>query len=113
MRVSGPLDDTWEEGRRPAAGDSSGTPDGATLDAAKAWRARAAVRRLQILMQATEPEHAERQMAFAAMADELRDALEQLRDVLALAERLKADNTVLRKAVERQRAKGAAAPPPA
>lgn len=111
MRSSGPLDDTWKEGRRSDAGDSSPTPDGAVLDAAKAWLVRAIRARLKIHMLAAEPGNAEREMAFTAMADELRDALEHLRAVLAVADDLKAENTVLRKAAERQRAKGTPAPP--
>jgi hypothetical protein len=110
MRGGGPLADTWEDDERPAEGERVSPADAAALEAAKTWRARAAVRRLQILVQATEPGHAEREMAFAAMADECREALEQLRAVIAVAENLKADIRVLRKAAERQRTKNAPAP---
>lgn len=113
MRASGPLDDTWEDGGRPPEGDRTSMSDCSLLEAAKVWRARSAVRRLQILMQATEPALADREMAFNAMANELHDALEHLRSVGALAERLKAENTVLRKAVERQRLKDAPSTAPA
>lgn len=105
MRASGPLDDTWrDDGQRPE-GDRSPMSEGETLETAKLWRAKSAVRRLQILMQATEPALADREMAFNAMANELWDALEHLRNLISLAEQMKADNIVLRKAVERQRMK--------
>lgn len=94
------VDDTWEEDELPA---KVGPSDNVTMDAVRKWLMRANAERLRIHMRATDPSQAEREMAFAEIAAELVRATRHLRILAELGERLKAENTVLRKAVTRLR----------